>query len=264
MPPTRLHRSCIGLVPVLLAGCFLDPPTVEPSGSESSGPAEDGSTGASAGATSTSGSASGSSSGPAVDDTAEGETTEPPATSTGPDDASTGGSEGSSTGEPTTTRLVFVTEGAFFANLGGVTGADARCEAEAEAAGHPGEFLAWISDSSTSPADRFLHEGGAWVLADGSEVAEDWDDLVDGTLAHPIDLDAEGQPLDDQLAVWTNTGWNGLALAADCEGWTSMAFQDAGIFGDFTQSAEFGQWTAWGDPTPFPCENTFHLYCFEQ
>lgn len=258
------HLSCIGLVPVLLAGCFIDPPTVEPSGSESSGLAEESSTDASAGATSTSGSASGSSSGAAVDDTAEGETTEPPAASTGPDDSSTDGSAGSSTGEPIATRLVFITEGAFFANLGGVAGADARCAAEAEAQGHSGEFLAWISDASVSPTDRFTREGGAWVLTDGSVVAEGWDDLIDGTLAHPIDLDAEGQPPGDQLAVWTNTSWNGLALAADCEGWTSMAFADGGIFGDFAASGEFGQWTAWGDPTPFPCENTFHLYCFEQ
>lgn len=250
---------------MLIPGCFVDPPTVEPSGSEGSGSSEEGSTDASAGATSTSGSASGSSSGAAsVDATAEGETAEPPATDTSADGSSTGGSEGTSTGEPVAPRLVFITEGTFFANLGGVAGADARCGAEAEVAGHPGEFLAWISDASVSPADRFVQEGGAWVLVDGTVVAEDWDDLVDGTLAHSIDLDAEGQPPGDQLAVWTNTDWNGLGLAADCEGWTSMAFADGGIFGDFAASGEFGQWTAWGDPTPFPCENTFHLYCFEQ
>lgn len=259
--PPRLHRLFhLLLVPLATAACFTDPPTVELPQLESSGGTDEAPAESSSSATSTSGVTSGSAD--SVDSV--GETTEPGTTTGDTDEPSTGTPADSSTGEPTAPRLVFITEGAFFANLGGVGGADARCAAEADAAGHPGEFLAWISDESMSPDDRFTREGGPWVLANDTLVAEDWDDLVDGVLAHPIDLDAEGQPIDDMLAVWTNTDWNGLALAADCQGWTSMAFADGGIFGDFLNADEFGQWTAWGDPTPFPCENTFHLYCFQQ
>jgi len=265
-PPRLLPRSCLGLVPLLAltTACFVDPPTIELPGSGTSegSSSDEGPADSSAGATSTTGvsSSSGSLDADDIDD----DTTTDPSTTSGSDDPSTGAPADTSTGEPATPRLVFITEGAFYPNLGGVPGADARCAAEAEAAGHRGEFLAWISDAALSPADRFVREGGPWVRADAAVVAEDWPDLTDGTLASAIDLDAEGLPIDDQLAVWTNTDWNGLALAADCQGWTSMAFADAGIFGDFASAADFGQWTAWGDPTPFPCENTFHLYCFEQ
>ncbi|MCX4241602.1 hypothetical protein [Paraliomyxa miuraensis] len=233
-------------------GCFSDPLIVDPTESTAATAStdEEGSTsnGSDAGAsgTVTPGSSTGSSTGAADEGT----------TTTAPADASTG--------DPPGPRTVFVTEGVFFANLGGVAGADARCSAEAEAAGSTGEFLAWISDGARSPADRFDREGGPWVLADGTPIADDWDDLTDGTLDHAIDLDAAGQPLDDQLAVWTNTAWDGSGLSADCQAWTSMAFEDGGIFGDFMASGEFGEWTQWGNPTPFPCENTFHLYCFEQ
>lgn len=239
--------------------CFSDPPTVDaPAPEGSSSAADETSAEPSGSATSTSGATTGALD-DVGDDASTGSSTSGPATST----TTEGTTAEASTGEPEAPRLVFVTEGAFFANLGGVAGADARCAAEAEAAGRRGEHLAWVSVDDLSPDARFTREGGPWVLADGSVVAEGWDDLVDGTLSHPIDLDATGTPIDDMLAVWTNTDWNGQALAGDCQGWTSMAFADAGIFGDFRDDA-FGQWTAWGNPTPFPCENTFHLYCFEQ
>ena len=262
IPPRLLTTCCTGAASLLLLGCFVDPPTIEL-------PGDEGSDDASAGATSTSGASTSSASstspasGPGSSDGVDDDQTTEQPTSDGTDDSTSGAPEDSTTGEPAP-RLVFLTAGQFFANLGGVGGADARCAAEAEAAGHSGEFLAWISDAEASPAERFVREGGPWVLADGSTVAEGWDDLADGTLASAIALDAEGQPIDDELAVWTNTDWDGTALGADCQGWTSMAFADAGIFGAFVDGGGFGQWTAWGDPTPFPCENTFHLYCFEQ
>lgn len=251
MPP----RVRLLLPLVFLPACFTDTPVIGPVDDDDTdvGASSDGGDvppDPSAGATSTSG---------------PGESSDAADESSGavPPDAG----DGSSTGEPVDPpdeRLVFVTAGEFFANLGGVAGADARCMAEAEAAGHGGQFLAWISDAATSPADRFELDGGPWIRVDDALVAEDWGDLVDGTIANPIELDAEGLPLDDQLAVWTNTSWDGTALGADCQGWQSMAFEDSGIFGDFLASDDFGQWTAWGNPTPFPCENTFHLYCFEQ
>lgn len=253
-------RSSWLALPLLLPlGCFADPPTIGPT--TDAEPTDDG-TSSSDGpddATSTSGPADGSGSTRADE---SGSSDDGPASTDDTADDTTG--PAASTGDPLAPRVAFVTEGAHFADLGGIAGADARCAAEAEAADLPGEFLAWISDAEASPADRFARDGGPWVRTDGTTLADDWDDLTDGTLDHPIELDATGQPLDDQLAVWTNTAWDGTALGSDCQGWTSAAFEHGGIFGDFAQSSEFGQWTAWGNPTPFPCENTFHLYCFEQ
>lgn len=188
---------------------------------------------------------------------------EPESSSSGVDATSSSSDGRTITGDPVGDRRVFLTNTGFSPNLAGVPGADARCQAEAEAAELSGEFLAWISDEATSPDERFNQDGGPFVLPGGQLIATDWDDLTDGGLEHPIDHNAEGLLVESPLGVWTNTLWDGTALGADCAGWTSNAFEELGFFGDVSIS-EFGQWSAFGGPTAFPCENTFNLYCFEQ
>lgn len=244
------------------AGCFTDPPPGDAPGSESrqTSTQETSSSGVATTATADATTAS--------DSTSTGAPTSsgrPPASSSG---ETTGGTSSSSagavaTGEPPIERTVFLTSEGYFANLDGIAGADARCQLEAEDADLPGDFLAWISDSRTSPDERFNRDGGPWVLPNGALVATDWEDLTDGGLETPIDLDATGAPVDNPLGAWTNTNWDGTALGADCEGWLSDAFDAQGFFGDIP-SEGFGEWTAFGMPTAFPCQNLFNLYCFEQ
>ena len=79
-------------------------------------------------------------------------------------------------------------------NLGGLAGADAICQARAEAAGSlaaPGTYLAWLSDAGggvdppVSPSTRFIQASVPYRLVNGTIVAASWSDLVDGSWRRP-------------------------------------------------------------------------------
>ena len=76
-------------------------------------------------------------------------------------------------------KRVFVTSTRYTGDLGGIPGADEKCQSHADAAGLAGTFLAWISDGVDSPATRFARSAEPYVRTDGTKIAEDWDDLVD-------------------------------------------------------------------------------------
>ncbi len=55
-------------------------------------------------------------------------------------------------------KTVFVTKASFKSNLGGLTGADDKCQAEADDPASivpSGTYLAWLSDGTDSPDTRF-------------------------------------------------------------------------------------------------------------
>ncbi|MCA9638983.1 MAG: DUF4215 domain-containing protein, partial [Myxococcales bacterium] len=82
-------------------------------------------------------------------------------------------------------RRVFVTSTLYQGNLGGLAGADAKCQARAQAAGLPGTFLAWLSDNTNNPNTRFTKSMGPYVLVNGTKIANNYTDLTDGTLLAP-------------------------------------------------------------------------------
>ena len=77
-----------------------------------------------------------------------------------------------------------------------------------------------MSDSSTSPATRFVHSEVPYVLVNGALVADHWADLVDGQLAAPIDVDEVGSRA-YAAEVWTGTQADGTAATDTCADWTS-------------------------------------------
>ncbi len=90
---------------------------------------------------------------------------------------------------------VFVTSTTYKAgDLGGLTGADAKCQARAMAAGLTGTFRAWLSDANGQPATRFSKERGPYLLVTGSIVANNWTGLTSGTLRHAINVTELGTP----------------------------------------------------------------------
>jgi hypothetical protein len=170
-------------------------------------------------------------------------------------------------------RHVFVTDAISNGNLGGLAGADATCQAEADAAGLAGTYLAWLSTDTTSPAERFVQSTVPYLRPDGLVVAEDWADLTDGSLQAPISLNAAGAapaapvcPLD---RVWTNTTTDGTRFNTSwtCNNWTTGGA--VGHAGDMGQTG--GDWTA---ETGAACSVSNHcgsgqevgarLYCFQQ
>jgi len=77
-----------------------------------------------------------------------------------------------------------------------------------------------MSDSSTSPATRFVQSEVPYVLVNGTLIANNWADLIDGQLAAPIDVDEHGTPA-VATEVWTGTYADGTATVDTCNDWTS-------------------------------------------
>jgi hypothetical protein len=158
--------------------------------------------------------------------------------------------------------LVFVTSVELSGNLAGLDGADAVCQQLAQANTLPGIFRAWLSDETGSPSTRFTQSPGPYVLRNGTVVANTWADLTDGPLLAPIEITEQHSTVVGGR-TWSNTERDGLPLLSNqkhCDNWTSAADPFIGHFGRaFASNAE---WTDSGNH--LPCEQTAHLYCFQQ
>jgi hypothetical protein len=167
-------------------------------------------------------------------------------------------------GGPSCERVVFVTKSGFNGNqLGGIAGADAKCNTAAAAPNvHPRVngriFRAWISTTTipSSVKDRLVHGTGHYVKPTGTIIATDWTDLTDGTLQSGIDVDETGGAVAASHA-WTGTTDNGSNGPNQCDGWTPSGGQGrAGNVG--------GAGNGWTDANDDSCPTLNHLYCFEQ
>ncbi|MGB1013793.1 MAG: hypothetical protein ACPG4T_06645 [Nannocystaceae bacterium] len=166
-------------------------------------------------------------------------------------------------------RIVFVTaetwDGDFKGggeNPGIQGGADSICRSRAIIAGIKGEadVLAWLSDDETSPAQRFFHSPGRYVLLDGTVVADSWDDLTDGMLANPIML-TETLEVPSANNAWSNTNPDGTPASQDsCENWSNKDSDLKSILGIMVNTDS--EWT--DIDFPIGCDAISHLYCFEQ
>jgi hypothetical protein len=162
-------------------------------------------------------------------------------------------------------RVVFLTSGSFDGNLGGLSGADARCTSAAGAADaslrvRGRAFQAWLSTSMTSAGSRLPHGTAPYVMVDGSRVATDWNGLVSVPHIHPITLDETGAPLVAALSsVWTGTHPDGGPSSPFCLDWTSADGGASGTTGSVTAATE-----AWSEQGQFPCDSRRPLYCIER
>ena len=132
-------------------------------------------------------------------------------------------------------RTVFVSSTEVSGNLGGLAGADARCQALADASTDPRvkgrAFLAWLSTLAASPATRFVHGTKSYVRVDGATIASTWSELVSGGLRSGIGLDEKGQAHNG--AVWTaTTSQNAMPQGLSCLDWTSASFGEKGGTGN--------------------------------
>ncbi len=170
----------------------------------------------------------------------------------------------------TGSKCVFVTSGSFGPDFGGATGADAICQAAANAGASflaGSMFKAWISDSSTSPSTRFAQSAVPYKLIDGTTIANDWADLTDGTIQNTIDRDEFGESRGG--TAWTNTNTAGAVDNANqspdvdsCNEWTSAAAEE-GRVGSASTLTNAG-WTDRGEIGQTPCGVLRALNCFGQ
>lgn len=158
-------------------------------------------------------------------------------------------------------KRVFVTSLSYPGNLSGLAGADSICQMHATNATPPlsGVFKAWLSDSTASPSTRFTRSALIpYQLVDGTEVASNWADLIDGNLATAITLDENGQAPASGHA-WTGTTSSGTTAVSHCADWTDTTGNVTGRVGAFTLS-DF----EWSEFTFAVCTVSGRLYCFEQ
>jgi hypothetical protein len=152
---------------------------------------------------------------------------------------------------------MFITDTAQDADFGGIEGADALCASQATAAGLDGEFRAWLSTTTSSVADRLTRSAVPYLLVDGTVVANDWDDLVDGAIMARIDLDANGVLRTGD--VWTGTEASGASHPNDdCTGFTNGS-SGVGLCG--ASNSTSATWTQNRTPS---CSTVLRLYCIEQ
>lgn len=163
-----------------------------------------------------------------------------------------------STGE---CRRVFLTSaGMSAAAFGGITGADAFCQAVAVGAGLDGTWMAWISDTTASASSRLAHSTVPYRLRNGALVAADWADLTDGTIARAIDITEAGDSEPPTVEVWTGTFETGLTAGSTCADWTNTTGAlPNGRVGSMTTTA------SWTSARVRACNTTgLRLYCIEQ
>ena len=97
----------------------------------------------------------------------------------------------------------------------------------ASAASLGGTWLAWISDTTSSPSVRFARSTAGYVLLDGTPVAVSWTALASSGPTHAIDLTETGASLAAASAndskTWTGTLVDGALGAPSCSDFASNA-----------------------------------------
>lgn len=154
---------------------------------------------------------------------------------------------------------VFVTSTGYNGALGGLSGADAKCQERAAAAGLGGSWTAWLSSSTVDAKDRVVD--AEYRRLDGALVALDKADLLDGAIIDNITVNELGG--NSYPNVWTGTRADGTGNGDfNCGDWTDVF--EVGSYGknDFPPN----NWTEWHtgvDRTPCSTAN-LRLYCFEK
>jgi hypothetical protein len=165
-------------------------------------------------------------------------------------------------GSPECERVVFVTSLTYTGNLGGLAGADAKCQALADASPLPRvkgrTFLAWVSTTATSPDARFTHGIKPYIASNEELIASSWSDLTDGSLTSGIERDESG--IKRSEGAWTGTKSGGATYSgAACGNWTIASFAAGGERGNVG-----GSGGGWSSGQTDPCALQNHLYCFEK
>jgi hypothetical protein len=113
-----------------------------------------------------------------------------------------------------------VTDGA----MGGLGGANTRCEQLAADAGLPaGHYVAWLSGAGVAAAVDRLGTASGWVRVDGKPFAATRADLLGGRILYPLRLDEHGRDVVDsepEPIVFTGTERDGQPSGADCSTWS--------------------------------------------
>ena len=160
-------------------------------------------------------------------------------------------------------KIAFVSSFTMTGDLGGVDGADNICQALADASNLNlrGTYMAWITgdDANRAPRYRFSQYDGEYYLPNGTKIADNWADLLDGTLAAKMRVNQVGVDVGTGYA-WTNTNNGGYKASTNhCSEWSIGNGSDIGRRGNIDSTT---LWT--NDSTNTGCGASYRIYCFEQ
>jgi cysteine-rich repeat protein len=164
-------------------------------------------------------------------------------------------------------KRAFISSMLYDGNLGGLMGADAKCQALADAANLPGTYMAWIATNEGSPSSRFTQSSTPYVRVDNTQIAPNWAGLIDGTLDAALNLTETGAmaPVGNTSCaggghptVWSATSANGGYQGSSCANFTSTG--GSGLWGEANMTN--GSWSSWCSGGI--CTWTSAIYCFQQ
>jgi len=166
-------------------------------------------------------------------------------------------------------HVVFVSSRTYAGSaLGGVAGADAKCQALAAGSNNAAirarasRFAAWISSGNANDPGMTtrLPAAGRFHRTDDAAIAESVGELVSGAIRVTINLDEDGNPIQTgqlQGASWTGTQGNGKTSGTNCGGWMA-----AGGQGDIGRATSVD--ATWTNYVAVDCSTVRHLYCFDR
>lgn len=157
---------------------------------------------------------------------------------------------------PQTYNTVFVSSATYTGNLGGLAGADMKCNQLASTAGLSGSYVALLSDTTHDAIDR-LGSARGFVRVDGAPFADDIAGLFGPTyrVFNALDLDENGAVVN--ASSWTETGLDGRdSGVGDCGGWMTTSSDSSGA------GSTVGGPARWATNGPSSCVSSRHLYCF--
>ena len=171
-------------------------------------------------------------------------------------------------------KRVFVTSTRYDGKLGGLAGADSRCQIQENSVIPPlgGTWKAWLSSSTVAvntPARSFTQATVPYKLLNRTTIAANWVNLTGGTLAAPINRTENNTVLTGDNFVWTNTAPNGSisngSSLETCNDWISNAGSVNTVISPYGNTFNRdSQWTRVSGSASIACSDLFRLYCFEQ
>jgi hypothetical protein len=163
-------------------------------------------------------------------------------------------------------QYMFVTDGIFRGDFGGIASAAAACNAEAFAAGLPGEYLPWISAGSVSPSTSWTQLTTPYLRPDGTPIAQSYADLTDSTILAPIRVTPELASISSW--VWAHTLSDGTARSSTgftitgCRDFTYASFVDPIERAGIGNTRNFPQ--GWSESGTLKCSLSIPIYCAAQ
>jgi hypothetical protein len=154
-----------------------------------------------------------------------------------------------------------------------IAAGDEICNTLAKANDLEGNFVAWLSYPNAK--DRIASDG-PWVSLDGIMIAKNKAELISGKLSAPISMMEDGNYIEDNFYVMTNTNEYGMGVGDSkectpdpdgdgdsyhCNHWSSKDPKYKIVMANPTLDGY--AWTYNRDHGETDCSSKYHIYCFQ-